>query len=154
MQPLFNEAMSCALGKVGKPRMALKDEQQIAIQYVYMARTCLHGYQQIWQVHMYEFLPFVFVPHIHFGKAEVAFCHCRLASCSCTLQSYILANISPCYLQVQVTYLDELYGECSRTACACVNSGYQVLLSDFFKHLGTRLYLHICLMMRYISTFL
>ena len=38
-------------------------------------------------------IPFVFVPHIYFEKAEVAYCHRRLASyistwCSCTLQSY------------------------------------------------------------------
>jgi len=33
--------MSYALGKVGKPRMALKDEQLMAIQNVYMARTYL-----------------------------------------------------------------------------------------------------------------
>lgn len=32
---------------------------------------------------------------------------------------------------VQVTYLDELYGECSWTAHTCTNSRYQVLLSDF-----------------------
>jgi len=31
------------------------------------------------QVHMYEFLPFVFMPRIHFGKAEVAYRHHRFA---------------------------------------------------------------------------
>jgi len=47
MQPsLFNKAMLCAFGKVGKPRMALKEEQLMAIQHVYMARMCwyLYGY--------------------------------------------------------------------------------------------------------------
>ena len=53
------------------------------------------------QVHMYEFLPFVFVPHIHFGKAEVAYLHHRFANygsaqCSYTLELYILLNISLC----------------------------------------------------------
>ena len=82
-------------------------------------------------------LPFVFMPCIHFGKAEVAYHHRGLASyvftwCSCTLQSYILPNISPCYyLQVQVTYINELYRECSGTARTCANNGYQVLLSGF-----------------------
>ena len=74
MQPsLFNKAMLCAFGKVGKPRMVLKDKQLMAIQHVYMARMCLYlyGYRQIWQ--MYEFLPFVFMPRVHFGKAEVAY---------------------------------------------------------------------------------
>ena len=45
MQPSsFNKAVSCALCKVGKPRMALKDEQLMAIQHIYTARTCLYGY--------------------------------------------------------------------------------------------------------------
>ena len=44
------------------------------------------------------------------------------------------------YLSVlfQLKYLDELYGECSGTARACVNSGYQVL-SPSTELLGTRL---------------
>ena len=39
------------------------------------------------------------------------------------------------YLSVlfQLTYLDELYGECSRTACACANSGYQALFSSAWE---------------------
>ena len=76
-------------------------------------------------------------------KAEAAYCHLRLASygstrCSYTLPLYILPNISLCcYLWVQFTYLNELYGECNRT---CVNSGYQVLLSNFCRVPGMRLY--------------
>ena len=36
MQPSsFNKGVSCALGKVGKPRMALKDEQLMALQHIY-----------------------------------------------------------------------------------------------------------------------
>ena len=87
-------------------------------------------------------LPFVFVPHIHFGKAGAAYRHHGLASyvstsCSCTLQSYIFLNISPCYyLEVWFTYLNELYKEYSGTVCACANSGYQVLLSDFCRAPG------------------
>ena len=53
--------------------MALKDEQLMAIQHIYMARTCLYGYRWVQQVHMYEFLLFVFVPCIRFGKAEAAY---------------------------------------------------------------------------------
>ena len=37
-------------------------------------------YRQIRQVHMYEFLLFVFMPHIHFEMAEAAYCHHGLAS--------------------------------------------------------------------------
>ena len=86
-----------------------------------------------------EILPFVFVPRIHFGKAEAAYRHPELASycstwCSYPLESYILPNVSPCYyLRVQLTYLDELYEECSGTARACANSGYRVLLPYFFR---------------------
>ena len=104
---LFNKAVSYALSKVGKPRTTLKDKQLMAIQHVYVEKTCLHGY---WQtqlqgkyVHTYEFLPFVFVPCIHFGKAEAAYRHHILASyssarCSYMLESHILLNISLCYL--------------------------------------------------------
>jgi len=78
----FNKAVSYALGKVGKPRVALKDEQVMAIQHVYGKDVF------IWlptdtaagQVRTYEFLPLVFVPHIHFGKAEVAYHHLGLVS--------------------------------------------------------------------------
>ena len=44
------------------------------------------------------------------------------------------------YLSVlfQLTYLDELYGECNGTAHACVNSEYQALFSE---RLRTRLQL-------------
>ena len=44
------------------------------------------------------------------------------------------------YLSVlfQLTYLNGLYGECNRTARACMNSGYQALFSLAF-HLGTKL---------------
>jgi len=35
----------------------------------------------------------------------------------------VLPNISPCYLQVQVTYLNELYGQYSGTAYPCANRG-------------------------------
>jgi len=47
---------------------------------------------------MYEFLPFVIVPHIHFGKAETAYHHhglasCSSARCSYTLESYIYLRV-------------------------------------------------------------
>ena len=38
---LFNKAVLCALRKVGKSRMAVKDEQVMAIQHIYTARTYL-----------------------------------------------------------------------------------------------------------------
>jgi len=62
------------LGKVEKPRMVLKDEKLMAIQHIYMARTCLYGYQHIyiWQVHMHEFLQFIFVPRIHLERHRVS----------------------------------------------------------------------------------
>ena len=65
------------VGKVGKPRMALKDEQLMAIQYVYTQGcvcmaidrygqyTCMSSYRS----------GSVFVPRIHLGKAEAAYFH-------------------------------------------------------------------------------
>ena len=126
--------MSCALGKVGKPRMALKNELLMAIQHVFTARTCLYCYQQIWQIHMYEFyhLYSCLASTLERQKRHIAIMDLQAVStwCSCTLQLYILLNISPCYLQVQPTYL-ELCRECSRTARTCTNNGYHVLLSNF-----------------------
>ena len=48
------------------------------------------------------------------------------------------------YLSVlfQLTYLDELYGECNGTVRACVNCGYQALFSPITERLGTRLLNH------------
>ena len=45
------------------------------------------------------------------------------------------------YLSVlfQLTYLDELYGECNGTARACANSRYRALFSPITERLGTRL---------------
>jgi len=94
----------------------------MAIQHIYMARMCLHGYQQIRQV-----IPFKFVPH--FGKAEAAYRHHRQATflhgvaahCKCIPHQIFLRY----YLQVQLMYLNELYTECSETARTCANSGYQ-----------------------------
>ena len=79
------------------------------------------------------------------GKAEAACHHHRLASyistwCSCTLQSYILQNISLCYyLPVQLMYHNELYRECSGTSCACANSGNRSSSTFCVEHLGMRL---------------
>ena len=101
---------------------ARKDKQLMATQLIYNGKDVF-----VWLLmgaassllHMYEFLPFVFVLCIHFAKAEAAYCHHRFGSYgsawySYTLQLYILPNISSCYyLQVHLTYLDELYGECN-----------------------------------------
>jgi len=56
----------------------------MAMQRIAMARTCLYGYQGMPQVplRMYEFLPFVFVPCIHFGEAKVGYRHYGLGSYS------------------------------------------------------------------------
>ena len=83
-------------------------------------------------------LPFVLVPRIHFGKAERSGIS---PSRTCKLHFYMVElhiaivyfnEYSSCYyLRVQLTYVDELYEECSGTACTCMNSEYQALLSDF-----------------------
>ena len=96
--------------------MALKDEQLMAIQHVYNGKDMLRVCYWIQQIHTsYDFSPFVFMPGIHFGKAEASYQHHRLGNdgstwSSCTLQSCILLNIlSVVYLRVQLSYLDELH---------------------------------------------
>ena len=47
------------------------------------------------------------------------------------------------------------YGDCNRTARACMNSGQQVLLSHFFEHLRTRLVMslrQLCVLHNYVMT--
>jgi len=39
----FNKTVLCAVGRIGKSRMAVKDEQLIAIQHIYTARMHLYG---------------------------------------------------------------------------------------------------------------
>ena len=55
-----------------------------------------------------------------FRKAEAAYRHPHTWKLwpRMMLESYILPNI------FQLTYVDELYGECNGTARACANSGY------------------------------
>ena len=52
----------------------------------------------------YEFLQFVFIPRIHFGKAQLA--SDGSAWCSCTLESYIIPNTSLCYYCERMTVND------------------------------------------------
>jgi len=134
----FNKVVLCALGKVG---MALKDKQLMAIQQVYTARTSLvprrvcmatnrYGkYTCMSSYRLYSCL----VSTLERQKLYIIIVEVQVSAwCSCTLQLYVLLNISPCYyLQVHVMCLDELYRKCSRTAHARANSGYQALLSDF-----------------------
>ena len=132
-------------------RMAPKNKQLMAIVYstsIVWQRTCF-----VWlpmdtaSTHLpYEFLLSAFMPRIHFGKPKAAYryhwlAHCISTQCSCTLQSYnnIWQNISPCYLWIQLTYVNELYTECNGTARECTDSGYKALLSDFCECLGTRI---------------
>ena len=126
----LNKAVPCALGKVGKPRTALKDKHLMGIQHTYNGKDLFVRLQTDVASPL---LHTVFVSRIHFGKQNS---HTNTshgsALCSCTLQLYILLTISPCYyLRVQLTYLEELHGQCNGTAHTCVNRGYQVLLSHF-----------------------
>jgi len=83
----FNKAVSCALSKVGKPRMALKNKQLMLVPHVYGKDVF------VWlPTGTYVYLLFVFVPHIHFGKAEVAYHHHGLASYSSAQCSYTLES--------------------------------------------------------------
>jgi len=85
MQPsLFNKAC-----RVPSVKLETKDKQLAAIQHVYNGKDMF-----VWQLmdaassllHMYEFLPFVFVPHIHFGRQDLQ----ATVLHGDNLQSYIL----------------------------------------------------------------
>ena len=114
-------------GKVRKPRMACTE-----------GRTTDGSTARLYCKDMFVWLPtdtasryvwvllFVLVPHIHFGKAEVAititdlqamFLHGVAAHCN----RIFYQNSYLCYyLWVQLTYLNEWYRECSGTARTCV----------------------------------
>lgn len=95
---------------VGKPGTALKDKQLTVVQHVRItAKTCLYGYWRVQQVQCYEFLPFVFVTHIHFGR-----------------QKHILPS---------QTWRTHSSAWCSRTLQLYLYSGYLASLSDFFPRL-------------------
>ena len=125
MQPSsFKKAVLCALSqRLESQEWPWRTNNWWQYTSIQQLRMCLYGYQQTRQVHMYEFLLFVFMPHIHFGKAEMAYCHCGLASyvstwCSCA----------------HCTHLDGLYGKCSRSTCACAHNvdtrcSFPILLS-------------------------
>ena len=83
----FNKAVSCALSKVEKPRMALKNKQLMSIPHVYGKDVFV-----LLPTGTYVYLLFVFVPHIHFGKAEVAYHHHGLVSYSSVQCSYTLES--------------------------------------------------------------
>ena len=99
-----------------------------------------NNYKWSWlgQVHMYEsYRLYSYLAstlerqkrHIAIVDLQVTFVHGVVAHCN--------RIYSQCYyLQVQVMYLDELYGKCSGTAHSCTNSGYQALLSDFCQAPG------------------
>ena len=98
------KAMSCALGIVGKSRIVLKDDQLMAIKHVYTARMCLYGYRQIRQVpgtHVWVF-PFVFIPHIHFGKAEATYCNCI------PYRIFLRAVICKFSIRISMNYMEDI----------------------------------------------
>ena len=102
---LFNQAMPYALGKVGKPGMALKDKQLPAIQNGKNVFVCLHmtvGFST-WG------LTVCIVHCVHFRKAKAVYRHPQTLK-PMAPHDAILPNISSVLFQ-----LDELYGECNGT---------------------------------------
>lgn len=113
-QPYITESweMPCALGKVGKPGIVLKDKQLVEIQYgkdvlVWVPTDTASPLLRGLTVH-------ICAPHER-QKQHAAITdlgaiplHHGSAWCGRTLQSYISVNISPCkYLLVQLIYLNE-----------------------------------------------
>ena len=125
--------MPYALSKVGKPEMVLKDQQLTAIQYVHNGKNVLN---------FYGVLPFVSC----FASASERYTRSGILPSTLGLRNqwpqmmlelYILPNILS--VLFQLPYLNELYGECNRTARACANNEYQELFSPITERLGTRL---------------
>ena len=116
------------------------DKQLTATQHVYklMARTCLYGYWRMRQVycytcissyHLYLCLEYALERqkrHITITDLEATGLHGIAAHCNC-----IFYQIFLCFTICKFT-LRILIWRVKRTAHACVNSGHQVLLSDFF----------------------
>ena len=117
-----NKAVLYAFGEVGQPEMVLKDEQLMAIQHVIMERTCLYVQRilqvAMWSYHLYSCLASTLKRQKQHITSQTRPSHHRSARCSCTLQWHISRNISLYYLLVQLTCLNELYGECNRTVHA------------------------------------
>ena len=133
---LFNQAAPYALGKVGKWMVLRTNNWQQYSTYI-TARMCLSdGYIRPSQIYL-RGLTVCIMLRVHFGKAEAAYCHSQTSKpwpCM-ILESYIYFTE---YLSVlfQLTYLDELYGECNWTARKCVNSGYQALFTPWPNYTG------------------
>ena len=105
---------------------------------------CLYGFIRPGRI-FYGVLPFVTCfASLRKGRSGVTL--------STNLETMVLHDAGVVYFTeylsvlFQLTYLNELYGECSVTACACVNSGYQALFSPITEPLGTRLITPLILM--------
>ena len=130
-----NEASHAVRLRSGrKARNGAEDEQLTAIQYVHNGMNVL-----IWlNTARYRVC---IVLRVHFRKAEAA--GVSPSPDFETMASHDAGVVYfTKYLSVlfQLTYLDELCGECNGTAHACVNSGYQALFSPITKRQGTRLF--------------
>ena len=102
---LFNQAMSYALGKVGKPGMTLKDKN---CQQYRMARMCLYAF--IWPSRIfYGGLTVCIVHCVHFRKAKAAYRHPQTLKPMAPHDAILPDNSSVLF------QLDELYGECNGT---------------------------------------
>ena len=104
-----------------------------------MARMCLYGKIRPGRISLGSYRVCI-VLYVHFGKAEAAYRHPQISNHDAGVV-YFTEYLSVLFHD-QLTYLDELNGECNGTARACVNSGYQALFSPITEHLGTRLVLY------------
>ena len=117
--------------------MVLKDEQLTVIQHVHNGKNVF-----VWlhtaRLNFLWGLTVCIVLHVHFGKGEAVVYRHPQASKPWPCMMLELYTYSTEHLSVifQLTYLDELYGECNRTACA--NSGYQAFFSPITKRLGMK----------------
>ena len=132
----FSKAVSCALGKVGRPRMALKDKQLMATQHVYMAKVVFVWLPETASTHVCVLTICVHTMHpLWKGRSGILSSrdlrnmalHGVAAHCNPIFNQIF----SMLFLQVQLMYLMN-YTENVMKLVTRVNSEYQVLLSYFF----------------------
>ena len=114
-----NRAVLCTLSKIGKPGMALKDKQLMAVQHVHNGKD-MYGYQRVCQFHFYAICIRASHP---LWKGRSVYCHHGLGKPQfCMVQLHITFVYFPKYFSVLLPVVQTyLYGECNETAYTCVN---------------------------------
>ena len=98
---LFNQAVSYAFAKVGKPGMALKDKQLTAIQHVHNGKNvflCLY----MARLNFLWGLTVCIVLCVHFGQAEMVYRHPQTSKPMALHVAGVLRIFCPCYFSLRI----------------------------------------------------